>query len=116
MSRKCACCDQKNATVYVPYTEDYYCEMCHAEQFYHADFAGGYQMAEDEIASGDIDARAAVYSFEQDPPDCASQWGYLQACIHKVDGPVASLYKDDSDKEEYPKWYPDDSHDGFQQW
>jgi hypothetical protein len=95
MSGKCAVCDQKIATIYDPYTEDYYCEMCHAEQFYRADFDEGYQMAEDEIASGDIDARAAVYSFEQDPPDCARHWGYLQACIHEMDNEIVRLYEHD---------------------
>ena len=92
MYRKCACCDQQNATVYVSYCEDYYCNMCHAEQFYRADFAEGYQMAEDEIASGDIDASAAIYSFEQDPPDCARHWGYLQACIHELDAEIERMY------------------------
>lgn len=99
MHRKCACCDQYTATVYVSSSEDYYCEMCHAEQFYRADFEEGYQMAEDEIASGDIDAHAAVYSFEQDPPDCARHWGFLQACIHEVDAEIERMY--DANRKDY---------------
>ena len=95
MYRKCACCDQYAADVYVPYCEDYYCNMCHAEQFYYADFAEGYQRAKDEIASGDIDAHAAVYSFEQDPPDCSRAWGYLQACIHEMDAEIERMYDAD---------------------
>ena len=92
MFRKCACCDQRNATVYVASRDDMYCNMCHAEQFYFADFDEGYQLARCEIDRGDIDARAAVYSFEQDPPDCARHWGYLQACIHEVDAEITKLY------------------------
>ena len=93
MFSNCACCDQRIDTVYVASRDDMYCNMCHAEQFHFADFAEGYQIAEDEIASGDIDAHAAVYSFEQDPPDCARHWGYLQACIHEVDAQITKLYE-----------------------
>jgi hypothetical protein len=60
--------------------------MCHAEQFYFADYDEGYQMARRDIDSGFImDATAAVLSFTQDPPDCARHWGYLQACIHELE-------------------------------
>jgi len=95
MARKCCGCDTPATHIelfYVNSADDYYCGFCHAETYYYADFAEGYQMAEDEIASGDIDARAAVYSFEQDPPDCARHWGYLQACIHEVDAEITKLY------------------------
>ncbi len=85
MFSKCACCDQRNATVYVSSRDDMYCQMCHAEQFYLADFEEGYQLAKCEIERGDIDAEAAVYSFEQDPPDNARHWGFLQACLHEVE-------------------------------
>jgi hypothetical protein len=33
-----------------------------------------------------------VYSFEQDPPDCARHWGFLQACIHEVDAEIERMY------------------------
>lgn len=95
--RKCACCDQHNANVYVSSREDFYCGMCHAEQFYFADFDEGYQLARCEIDRGDIDARAAMYSFEQDPPDCARHWGFLQACIHEVDAEITKLYGEQND-------------------
>ena len=95
MFSKCACCDQRNATVYVASRDDMYCNMCHAEQFHFADFDEGYQLARCEIDRGDIDARAAVYSFEQDPPDCARHWGFLQACIHEVDAEIERMYDAD---------------------
>ena len=85
MFSKCACCDQRNATIYVASSDDMYCGMCHAEQFYYADFDEGYQMGRGEIDSGDFDTTAAVMSFEADPPDCARHWGFLQACLHQIE-------------------------------
>lgn len=94
--RKCACCDTPHTHIglfYVDSADDYYCGFCHAEQFYFADYDEGYQLARCEIDRGDIDAEAAVYSFEQDPPDCARHWGFLQACIHEMDAEVTRLYQ-----------------------
>ena len=95
MARKCACCDVPHTHIglfYVDSAEDYYCGFCHAEQFYFADYDEGYQMARYQIDTGEIDARAAVYSFEQDPPDCSRHWGYLQACIHEMDAEIERMY------------------------
>ena len=88
MARKCACCDVPHTHIelmYVDSADDYYCGFCHAETFYYADYDEGYQMARYQIDTGEIYAREAIYSFEQDPPDRARYWGFLQACIHEVE-------------------------------
>ena len=86
MSRKCACCDTNNELTYVSSADDYYCMTCYYVTYHYTDFDIGYQSARHDIDNGDIDAELGVMSFQIDPPDSASQYGYRQACLHEAQG------------------------------
>lgn len=82
---KCCVCDERGAGMYYAPSDDMYHQECWARLYRPLDYQQGYDMAKAEIKDGSIEPVAALLSFENDPPENARHYGYMDACAEAVE-------------------------------
>jgi len=87
MSSKCASCDQRNASIYCPESDDVFCYECYGdyESGYESEYESGYECATLEMEFDGLDAAHALLSFDIDPANNAFQYGFYRACINEME-------------------------------
>lgn len=84
MSSKCAVCDQRGASFYYDKTDDMYHMLCWYETYQSDAFLSGYDAAEEDHAASDYeDIDIALMLFDVDPPDSATQFGYMKYLMER---------------------------------
>ena len=84
MSSKCAVCDRRGATYHYDKTDDMYHMSCWYETYQSDAFESGYDAAKEDYAASDYeDIDIALMYFNVDPPDSATQWGYMRYLMER---------------------------------